>query len=313
MKAVTYDRFGSLDELQLTERPDPVARTGEIVVSVRAASINVIDSRVRNGMMGPLVNGKFPKTPGADFAGIVAAVGPGVVGLKVDDEVFGATNPMVGGAFAESVAVDAEMVAPKPASLSFEEAAALPIAGLAALYSLRELGRTTAGQDVLIHGASGGVGLFAIQIAKHLGARVTAVTGTGAIAIVRGFGADEIIDYKAGGGSSFTRRFDVIINASGKLPFARGRSLLKGHGRLIEPSPSIPVFIGSKLANPFRRKQHLVLQTIARRAPLEYLGSLVSTGKLRPTIAQVVPLREVRQAFADVEKGGTVGKVILLI
>ncbi len=313
MKAVIYDRFGPADVFRFADVSPPVPAKGQVLVTVRASTVNVIDSRVRAGLMGPLVNKKFPKMPGADVAGVVAGVGPGVTTFRIGDEVFGAADPFKGGAFAESVAIPQGQLAPKPAGLSYEQAACLPVAGIAALTSLRDLGRVKAGDAVLIHGASGAVGLFAVQIAKRFGARVTAVTGTSGVAAVRGFGADVVIDYRTQDGGTFAEPFDVIVNASGKLPFALGKRFLKPGGRLIEPSPSIPVVIGTILANPFRGRKHFPLMAAFRRVDLETLAAMVAENTLRPTIAKIYALAEFRAAFADMEKGGTVGKVVVTL
>lgn len=313
MKALAYDRFGGIDVLHAAELPKPKPARGNVLVAVRATSINVIDSRVRSGFMGPLVNRTFPKIPGADVAGTVAEIGPGVTGLEFGDAVFGALDPLKGGAFAEFASMPASQLALKPPSLSFEEAAALPIAGLAALLALRDLGKTTRGAKVLIHGASGAVGLFAVQIAKHLGAHVTGVAGTGGIAAVRGAGADDVIDYRQQDGQHFVTTFDVILNASGQMPYARAKCYLNAGGKLIEPSPSIPKVIGSKIANLLRSRKHMTLITMPRRADLETLAEMVADGFLRTTIAQVYPITDAKQAFAAMEKGGTVGKVIVKI
>lgn len=311
MKAVIYDQFGPTDVFRLAEVSPPVPARGQVLVSVRATTVNVIDSRVRSGLMGPLVNKKFPKTPGADVAGVVAAVGPGATAFKVGDDVFGAADPFKGGAFAESLAIPQNQLAPKPNGLSFEQAACLPVAGIAALTSVRNLGRVKAGDEVLIHGASGAVGLFAVQIAKKFGAKVTAVTGTGGLSAVHEFGADVIIDYRAKDGATFAGPFDVIVNASGKLPFPIGKRFLRPGGRLIEPSPSIPVVIGTMLANPLSSKKHLPLMAAFRRVDLETLASMVAENKLRTTVASTYPLAEFRAAFNQMEKGGTVGKVVV--
>lgn len=313
MKAVVYDRFGPADVCRLADISLPVPAKGQVLVSVRATTVNVIDSRVRNGLMGPLVSKRFPKTPGADVAGVVAAVGPGVTEFKAGDEVFGAADPFKGGAFAESVALPEGQLALKPAGLSFEQAACLPVAGIAALTALRNLGRITTGDAVLVHGASGAVGLFAVQIAKTLGARVTAVTGTGGVAAVRGFGADVVIDYRTQDVTAFAEPFDVILNASGKLPFSLGRRFLKPGGRLVEASPSIRLVIGSKLANPFRGKKHLPLLTFPRRTDLDALAAMTVDHTLRPTVAKAYSLAEFRSAFADMERGGVVGKIAVTV
>jgi len=311
MKAIVYNQFGPVENLQVGELPTPTAARGQVVVKMRASSINVIDSRVRKGLMGPLVNKTFPKVPGADVAGTVVGVGPGVASLKVGDAIFGALDPMKGGAFAEFAAVPEGQLALKPASLSFEEAAALPIAGLAALLALRDLGKTKAGARVLIHGASGAVGLFAVQIAKHLGAHVTAVAGTGGIAAVKAAGADETIDYRKQDGQTYATSFDVILNASGQMPYAKAKRFLAPGGTLIEPSPTIPMVIGSTLANMLRSRKHKTLITSPRRADLETLAAMISEGAVKPTIAGVYALAAAREAFAVMEKGGVVGKLIV--
>lgn len=311
MKAVIYDQFGPIDVCRLADISPPVPAEKQVLVSVRATTVNVIDSRIRSGLMGPLVNKRFPKTPGADVAGVVAAVGPGVTAFKVGDEVFGAADPFKGGAFAESIAIPQSQLARKPDGMSFEQATCLPVAGIAALTSLRNLGRVIAGDEVLIHGASGAVGLFAVQIAKKFRAKVTAVMGTSGLAAVRDFGADVVIDYRSKDGATFAGPFDVIVNASGKLPFPLGRRFLKPGGRLIEPSPSIPIVIGTMLANPFRSKKHLPLMAAIRRVDLETLASMAAENTLRATVASTYPLADFRAAFNQMEKGGTVGKVVV--
>ncbi len=313
MLALVYDRFGPLESMRFADIANPRPGPGEIVVGVRAASINVIDSRVRNGMLGPLVKKTFPKVPGADFAGTVLAVGNGVSEFQAGDPVFGATDPFKGGAFAEQVAVPAGQVARKPEGLSFAQAAALPIAGLAALTSLRDLGQVRRGSEVLIHGATGGVGLCAVQMAKQLGARVTAVSGASGLAMLRSLGADEVVDYRSkGGGTTFDQKFDFILNASGKFPFAVGREFLTPTGRFVEPSPTIPMFLGSKIANLFRRKKHLMLAAFPKRADLDLLAGWAAEGKLQITIAQTFPFAQAKDGFAAMEKGGTAGKIVVV-
>lgn len=163
------------------------------------------------------------------------------------------------------------------------------------------------------HGASGAVGLFAVAIAKHMGAHVTAVAGTGGIAAVMDAGADHVIDYRTQGGQAFTTKFDVILNASGQMPYAKAKPLLTATGRLIEPSPTIPLLIGATIANLFRRRQHKALITIPRRADLDALSAMIAGGTLHPTIARTYPFAEAKQAFAAMEKGGVVGKLVVTI
>lgn len=313
MKAIIFEKFGNLDEFHQAEVTKPTFKAAEVLIRVKATSINVIDSRVRDGKLGPLVNKKFPKIPGADFAGIVEAIGSDVKGVMVGDEVYGATDPFKGGALSEFVTVPENQIAKKPSSLSFEEAASLPVVSLAALISLRDLGQIKAGEKALIHGASGGLGLSAIQLAKNFGAHVTAVVGTSGVAIAKSYGADEIIDYQKQDGTHLDRKFDVIINASGKMPFSIGQGLLKDGGKFIEPSPTIPVFIGSKIANLFRSKKHLMLQTMPKRQDLDYLSTQISEGHFKSTVAQSYTFGDYKKAFGQMEKGGVIGKIVVKI
>lgn len=310
MKAYAYDRFGDAGVLHAADLREPVAGPEDVVVTIAARSINLIDIRVRSGMLGPLVSKRFPKVPGADFAGVVTAVGRNVWDLRVGDRVFGAADPFKGGSFAERIAVPARQVSPLPPDLAPAEAAALPIAGLAALQALRDLGALRSGQSILIHGATGPVGLYAVQLARLMGARVTAVGGAGLDTAAR-FGADVLLDYRTGQAVANTERFDVILNASGKMPYAVGKAALKPTGRLIEPSPTIPVFIGSKLGNLFRRRKHLVLATQVRSSDLAHLAKLVGDGTLTPVITATFPFDDTLPAFALVERGGVVGKVVV--
>lgn len=310
MKAVSYDQFGGLEVLHDADLPAPVPGKNDILVAIEARSVNLIDIRVRSGMMGPLVNKRFPKVPGADFAGKVLAVGSAVGHLVPGDAVFGAADPFKGGSFAEQIVVPAGQVAPLPAGISPADAAALPIAGLAALFSLRDLGKVASGTRVLIHGATGPVGLAAVQLARLMGAEVTAIAGAG-VQLAQQLGADRCYDYRAGAAPPPGEVFDVILNASGKMPFAVARPYLTPNGRLIEPSPTIPVFIGSKIANIFRRRKHMVLATVPRRDDLAYLASLVEGGRLRPVIAATYPFADALTAFAQVERGGVTGKIVV--
>lgn len=313
MKAIAYDRFGGLDELHPADLPDPSPGQGEVLVKIMAVSANVIDNRARSGMMGPLVKKKFPRIPGADLAGVVAAVGPGVTEFRAGDAVFGALDPFKGGAAAEMASVPAKQLAPKPPSLSFQEAAALPIAGLAALQALRDLGGVKRGDRVLIHGASGGVGLLAVQIGKALGARVTAVASGEGLALAQTFGADVGVDYRRPSGDAAQGPFKLILNASGKMPFASGRPLLAADGVLVEPSPTIPLFIGANIANLFRRQKHKPLATAAKRQDLEVLAKMVADRALTPTIAKAYPFADAKKAFADLERGGAIGKLVIVV
>lgn len=310
MKAVLYRQFGPVSVLAMEELAQPQPGPNDILVKVYAASLNVIDSRSRRGEMSPFVNKKFPKIPCADLSGVVAAVGPNVHDLKAGDEVLGATNAFKGGTLAEYAVVPRKALAVKPASLSWEEAAALPVAGVAALRALRDLGQLRRGQSVLIHGSSGGVGTFAVQIAKIQGAKVTAVSGPNGVDISRTLGANECIDYTQSK-APLSGTYDLILNFSGHLPYKLARPLLSSTGKMIEPSPTISKFLGSKIANLFRRQKHLMLAAETTTSDLNTLLRFIAEKQLRIIVGNKFPFSQPQVAFTEFEKGGTLGKLVV--
>lgn len=254
MKAITYHSFGAADLLRTEELPLPEIADDQVLVAVRATSVNVIDSRVREGKLGILVNKHFPKIPGSDVAGVVEKVGAGVTRFRPGDAVFGATNPFQGGAFAEFATLPEGAIAGKPSALSFAQAAALPITGLAALYSLRELGEIHEGSRVLVYGSSGSAGLFAIQLGKLLGGHVTGVCGTNGVALCEELGADVVVDYKAGP-VTLHGPYDLVIDFSGRFGFDAARHHMTEHGRFVDPSPTVPQFVGRRLPIRFAARR----------------------------------------------------------
>lgn len=312
MKAVTYHQFGSVDVLNYEEVALPALPEDGVLVSQRASSINVVDYRARSGLLAPFVNKKFPKIPGADVAGVVTAVGSKVRGFSVGDAVLGATDPFKGGALAETVAVLAKNLVHLPSKISFTQAAALPIAAVAALESVRDLGGVKAGRNVLIYGASGAVGLYAVQLAKHFGAHVTAVSGAAGVEVLTKLGADVVIDYRKGP-IKFARNFDVVIDYSSQFPFNTARAILTAAGRYVDASPNIPKFILSMIGNLFRRQKNLMLATATKAADLETIIDLVQKNVLTITVAKHFPLDQAKQAFTEMERGGTVGKIMVQV
>lgn len=310
MKAILYRKFGPVEVLEsgVMETPRPAA--DGVVVRVRAVSLNVIDSRSRRGEMSPLVNKKFPKIPGVDFSGVVSEVGTQVADLKPGDEVLGATDPFKGGALAEYVAVPRNAITRKPAALSWEESAALPLAGVASLISLRDLSQIKSGQKVLVHGSSGGLGTFSVQLARLFGAKVTGVSGPEGVTLSRDLGAEEALDYTRQELSP-SSKYDAILNFSGHLPFERARPFLNKRGRFVEPSPTIPKFIGSMLGNVFRKQKHLMLTAQVKTSDLDILLGHVGKGQLRVVVARVFPFHQATDAFRFLENGGAQGKVVL--
>jgi len=322
MKAVVQDGYCGPEGLRLDEVPKPEVAEDEILVRVKAASINPFDWHVMRAdpsfvrlMMGV----RRPKVAirGVDVAGVVEAVGSGVTEFQSGDEVFG-HRPR---AFAEYVTGKPEKFMRKPASLSFDEAAGIPVAGMTALQALRDRGRIRAGQKVLITGASGGVGSFAVQIAKAYGAEVTGVCSTPNVELVRSLGADHVIDYTK---EDFTRRgkrYDLIVYAAGTHSLRAVRRALTPEGTFVGVGSSAPgnlfsilfSFVKPKIFTRFTSQRFVGFMTQGTKENLEFLAKLIEDGKLRPVVDRTYPLAEAPAAVAYQEKGHARGKVILTV
>jgi NADPH:quinone reductase-like Zn-dependent oxidoreductase len=311
MNAVTYRRFGSPDVLELVDIPSPHPAAGQLLVRVRAASVNPLDGKIRRGELRLLSGSRFPKTPGMDYAGVVEAVGSGVIGFAVGDRVFGFSGSMRHGTLAERIAVPATTAAKLPAGLELTGAAALATVGLAALQTVRDVARIAAGERVLVNGATGGVGLVMLQLLRRRGAEVTAVAATSGVELARVYGAHDVIDYRVSSVRASPERFDAVLDTSTKLPFRAARSLLAPRGRYVGFEPTPATLLASKLANLFRRQQHLTLITKPSSRDLAELAQLVVTGALRVPPIESFELPDARRAFARVEGGGVLGKVVI--
>jgi NADPH:quinone reductase-like Zn-dependent oxidoreductase len=318
LKAVLHTRYGPPELLELAEVEKPTPKPQQVLVKVRASSINAAEYRTMRANPFPLrlmIGGMLrPKDPrfGSDLAGRVEAVGEQVTLFRPGDEVFGVTA----GAFAEYAITKETNVARKPANRSFEEAAALPVAALTALQGLRDAAGLRAGQEVLIQGASGGVGTFAIQLAKLFGAEVTAVCRTRNLDMARSMGADHVIDYTV---EDFTRsspRYDVIFAVNGYHPIRAYQRALKREGVYICAGGTILQFVEAMgLGRAMSRKggQRLGGMGIAKviQNDLVYLGELLEAGKLVPWIDRRYPLSQVPAAIRYVEQEHARGKVVI--
>lgn len=323
MTAVVAPRYGDSAVLRVerVERPAPTAR--QVLVRVRAAAVCKGDVHLLAGKPYVLRLGFGLRKPrhrviGHDFAGEVVAVGAEVTDVRVGESVYGAA---ISGSFAEYVAVRADRLAPAPAGLRFEESAALPDSGLTALQGLRDVGGLRAGQSVLINGASGGVGSAAVQIAKALGAHVTAVCSTRHIDRVRALGADIVIDYTTEDFTARSDRYDVGFDLAGNHTLAQWRRILADDGTFVSSGAGFggdwfgPIpGVGKALAINLFAKQNLrALFMSPTRPDLEYLADLVAQGKLRPVIESERPLAEAAGAVAHVAEGHAAGKSVLTV
>jgi NADPH:quinone reductase-like Zn-dependent oxidoreductase len=314
MKAAYISRYGSQEVLQYGDVPEPSIKANQMLVKVYASSINPIDWKIRNGMLQVITGYNFPLILGFDVAGEVAQVGSKVTKFSPGDAIYAYLDYVPGGGYAEYVAVSEKAACHKPSNISYEEAAAVPLAGLTSWQAWRELSNLQSGQQVLVNGASGGVGSFAVQIAKALGARVTGVCSGQNLEFVRSLGADEAIDYTSEDVTQKSTQYDIIFDTVAKLSFARCQSILTAKGTYIATLPSIEV--GIQIARttlwPFGKKSKLLLSH-ASGEQLAKLKELIEAERVRPAIAQVYPLSEIRQAHAESERGKVRGKLVLRV
>jgi NADPH:quinone reductase-like Zn-dependent oxidoreductase len=316
VKALVYHRYGGPEVLQLTDMPRPEPREREVLVRVHTASINAADRVFLRGKPF-LLRLEFgfprPRRPilGFDVAGRVEAVGSGVTEFRVGDEVFGVAPS---GAFAEFVCVAEEKLVPKPAAVSFEAAAATPTAGATALQGLRR-GRIAAGQRVLVEGASGGVGTFAIQIAKAYGAEVTAVCSTKNVEMARALGASRVIDYRREDFARDGQRYDLILAANAYRPLADYRRALQPGGAYVMTGGGgmqilQAMVIGALVSMTSGRRMGNIL-ALATKADLVALSELLESGKVKPVIERTVALRDVPDAIRYLEQEHARGKIVV--
>ncbi len=320
MKAIVHTEYGPPDLLQLEEVEKPTPNGNQVLVEVHAASINAADWHVMRAdpffvrlMGGGLLRPKDPRF-GSDVAGRVEAVGENVKQFRPGDEVFGCAA----GAFAEHAIAREDYLAPKPTSKSFEEAAAVPVAALTALQGLRDTGGIRPRQQVLIQGASGGVGTFAVQLAKSFGAEVTAVCSTRNLDMARSIGADHIIDYTKEDFTLGPQRYDLILAVNGFHPLPAYKRALNPHGTYVCAGGTMPQFIqamalGRLMSKNGGKKMATMGIAKVKQKDLIYLGELLEAGKIVPVIDRRYPLAEVPEAIRYMEETHAQGKVVITL
>lgn len=321
MKAMIYTQYGPPDVLRLADLPVPAPKAGEVLVKIQAAAVNSADIRLLRGK--PFVvrlsgYGVFkPKqiVLGCDIAGQVEAVGSGVTAFKVGDAVYGDLSNHGMGGFAEYVAVPQAALAPMPSNLSFEEAAAAPLAGITALQAVRDKGQVRAGERVAINGASGGVGTFAVQIARDLGAEVIAVASASKLEMLRGLGASQVIDYA---GTDFTAcpgQYDVILGVNGYHPLAHYARALKPGGRYVMVGGTDAQIFEAMLRAPLmpKRDGKRLGNLMAKSTPddLRALTALIERGAVKPVIERCYPLAKAAEAIRYQDAGHVRGKLVI--
>lgn len=320
MKAIVYDRYGPADVLRLADIDKPESGDDEVLVRVHAAGVDYGVWHLMTGLPLPVraaIGLRAPRNPvlGRDVAGTVEALGANVTKLSVGDEVFGTCS----GTFAEYACVPAARCVPKPANLTLEQAAAVPVSGLTALHALRDSVRS--GDKVLVIGAGGGVGTYAVQLAKAYGASVTGVCSTGKVDLVRSIGADDVVDYTRADFADGTRQWDLIVDTGGNRRLSHLRRALTPRGRLIIVGGEgggrwlggMDRLLRAILWSPFLRQRLGGVISVERGEDIEELRTLIEAGKLTPVVDRTFPLADAAQAVRYLTEGRAKGKVVVTI
>lgn len=333
MKAFSIQKYSKKEKLQLTEVAEPIVKENEVLVQIHAAGVNLLDSMIKQGEFKLFLPYKTPLINGHDMAGTVVKVGSGVKKFKIGDEVYSRVGDYRIGTFAEYISVNVSDLSLKPKNLTMEEAASIPLVGLTSWQALVEIAKLKKGQKVFIQAGSGGVGTFAIQLAKHLGAFVATTTSTTNIDLVKSLGADLVIDYKTEDFEAKLKDYDLVLH-SNRDPKILEKSLriLKSGGQLISlvgpPTPEFAEEIGlpwylklvTKLISSATKKKAKKLNTAfkflfmrAEGSQLEQIAQLIELGIIKPVIDKVFPFEQTNDAMAYVESGRTKGKVVIKI
>jgi NADPH:quinone reductase-like Zn-dependent oxidoreductase len=330
MKALTFKRYGKSPDIGFADVPRPTLKADEMLVEVHAASVNPVDNMIVTGMFKPVLHFQLPATLGSDLAGVVTEVGSGVTRFKPGDAVFANIFDQGTGAIAEFAVVPERLAALKPANLDFVQAASIPLVGLTSWQALKERANLQAGQKVFIPAGSGGIGTFAIQLAKHLGAKVGTTTSTGNVELVRRLGADEVVDYKKQASENVLRDYDALLGT------VRGDAIEKSLG-ILKPGGAIVSLVGP-LDAAFARARRLnflltfvfglmsrKIMRLAKKRDIAYsflfarpdgnqlgdIGKLLETERIRPVIDKVFPFERANEALAYLSLGHAKGKVVI--
>lgn len=312
MKKIVYDQYGDVDVLHIQEINKPVPDDQQLLIKVRSVSLNPIDWKIFMGEVKLMSGSKFPKSVACDFSGVIESTGRDINNFKVGNEVFGIINPFKDGALGEYILVNEKQIAIKPAGISFEQAAAIPTAGQSALQMLTKIINISKGQEILINGASGGVGMFAIQIAKSKGAIVTAVASAKGVDLLKKWGSDYIIDYKTQNVTDQKKRYDVIIELSTKLPFQKAKKLMKSKSAYISAIPSLSGFINSFFNNILSTRKFKYLLMKPDTDGLNLLADQVLRG-MDIHISEIYPMSDYKEAYRKFSKEGAMGKAVFNI
>jgi NADPH:quinone reductase-like Zn-dependent oxidoreductase len=330
MKALTFKRYGKSPGVGLADVPRPALKANEMLVQVHAASVNPVDNMIPTGMFKPVLHFQLPATMGSDLAGVVIEVGSNVTRFKAGDAVFANIFDLGTGAIAEFAVVPESAAAPKPANLDFVQAASIPMVGLTSWQALKERANVRAGQKVFIPAGAGGIGTFAIQFAKHLGAIVATTTSTGNVELVRRLGADEVVDYRKQEFEQVLRDYDVVLGTLRGDAIEKSIGILKPGGRIVSlVGPLDAAFARARRLNfvltlVFGLMSWKITRLAKKRdvtysflfahpegAQLAEIGKLLETGRIQPVIDKVFPFEQAQDALAYLAQGHSKGKVVI--
>jgi len=331
MKAFTIQRYSKTDHLEMAEVPNPTIKEDEVLVEIHSASVNQLDNKMKSGEFKMMLPYKFPLILGHDVAGIVVEVGSKVTKFKVGDEIFSRLPDFQIGAFAEYIAINENFVAPKPKNISMEEAASVPLVGLT-VWQVFEKAKLKKGQKVFIQAGSGGVGTFAIQLAKHLGAFVATTTSAKNVQLVKDLGADLVIDYKTQDFENILKDYDLVLNSQDQKTLEKSIRILKPGGKVISISGPPDVDFAKKLGLNFFLKAIMFLlsfqtKKLAKKQNVDYsflfmeangnqlneISKLIESGIIKPTVDKSFPFEQTNDALNYVDSGRAKGKVIIKI
>lgn len=332
MKSFTVNRYSKKEKLQLTETAEPLVKDNDVLVQVYATGVNLLDAKIRNGEFKIFLPYKTPFTLGHDVAGVVIKIGSRVSKFKVGDEIYARPSDNRIGTFAEYISIDESDVALKPKNLSMEEASSIPLVGLTAWQALIEKGNLKKGQKVFIQAGSGGVGTFAIQLAKHFGATVATTASSANIDLVKSLGADIVIDYKNEDFESILKDYDLVLNSQDTKTLEKSLRILKPNGKVISISGPPDTDFADSISLPWYLKLIMKMLSIgiknkARRLGVDYsflfmradgnqlseITKLINGGIIKPVIDKVFTFDQTNEALAYVEAGRSKGKVVIRV
>lgn len=311
MNAVVMTRYGDGSGMQIRQVPRPTIAANEILVRVKASSVNPVDWKVRRGEVKFLSGKKLPRRLGADYSGIIEQVGDQITNLKPGDEVFGMKPAFTGDAYAQFISVKENEIALKPVNLSFSEAAVIPLVGLTIYQLFFQVANITPGSKVMINGCTGGIGHIAVQVAKTLNCEVTGVCSAKNIAYAKSIGVDHVIDYATGDVLANTCSYDLFFDAVANCSFKQAKATLKPNGQYVCSIPSWQNMLVAPIFNLLRAKKHKKVWVEASAKNLTALRTLIETGHIKPTIERTYPIEQIANAHQHSESGKVVGKIAL--